>query len=392
MSRPNGLSEWSQMVSTQLPHLSRPQAQVLALWSYGMALTQTCGITTIVVLLAHVLDQKENTLRQRLREWCYAAADKRGAQRQAVQVDLCFAPLLRWVLSWWVSDERRLALALDATTLGARFTVLAISIVYRGCAIPVAWKVVQAQTKGAWTPHWKMLLAHLEASVPADWTVLVLADRGVYARWLYEAIVRLGWHPFLRVNAGGTYRPVAGGGLRPLANAVREMGERWCGKVVCFQEPKRRLACTLVACWEPGHQDRWLVLTDLLPEQAQVTWYGLRAWIEAGFKDLKRGGWQWQQTRMTDPERASRLWLALSVATLWAVSVGGAADATLPASSLEVVPQACPRQVSCFRRGLLLILATLLQGHAVPLGQFYAEPWPNKQEASPLLYGRVTQT
>jgi hypothetical protein len=251
---------------------------------------------------------------------------------------------------------------------------------------------VRAQTQGAWEPHWKALLAHLETSVPADWTVLVLADRGLYARWLYEAIRAAGWHPYLRVNAGGTYRPAAGGGLRPLAHAVRQVGERWCGEVVCLQEPKRRLACTLVACWEPEHQDRWVVLTDLLPAQAQGAWYGLRAWIEAGFKDLKRGGWQWQQTKMTDPERASRLWLVRSVATLWAVSVGGAADAMLAASSLEALPQARTRQVSCFRRGFLLILATLLQGRAVPLGQFHPEPWPGKQEASRPLQRRAIQT
>jgi hypothetical protein len=133
----------------------------------------------------------------------------------------------------------------------------------------------------------------------------VLADRGLYARWLYETIQQRGWHPYLRVNAGGTYRPAAGGGLRPLGNAVREVGEHWCGAVVCFQEPKRRLACTLVACWETGHQDRWLVLTDLPPQQAQVVWYSLRAWIEAGFKDGKRGGWQWHPG-VNDRPRTSR--------------------------------------------------------------------------------------
>ncbi len=94
---------------------------------------------------------------------------------------------------------------------------------------------MRAQTKGAWAPHWKALLAPLQTSVAAGWTVLVLADRGRYARWLYEAIQPLGWHPSLRVNAGGTYRPALGGGLRPLGNAVREVGERWCGEVVCGQ-------------------------------------------------------------------------------------------------------------------------------------------------------------
>jgi hypothetical protein len=232
MSCQEPLTEWARTISFHLPHLSHPQARVLAWWSYGIVLARTCGITTVVVLLAQLLKQPENTIRQRLREWCYDGPDKRGAHQQAVEVSTCFAPLLRWVLQGWTAEECCLALALDATTLSDRFTVLCISVVYRSCAIPVAWKIVRAQTKGSWELHWKALLAQLHGSVPADWTVLVLPDRGLYARWLYEAIQHNGWHPYLRVNAGGTYRPASGGGLRPLANAVREIGGRWCGPVV----------------------------------------------------------------------------------------------------------------------------------------------------------------
>jgi hypothetical protein len=36
-------------------------------------------------------------------------------------------------------------LALDATALGARFVVLAVCVVYRGCAIPVAWTMSRAR-------------------------------------------------------------------------------------------------------------------------------------------------------------------------------------------------------------------------------------------------------
>ena len=43
--------------------------------------------------------------------------------------------------------------------------------------------------------------------------------------------------------------------------------------------------------------------------------YGLRAWIEQGFKKIKGGGWQWHSTRMTDPARVERLWLAIVLAT-----------------------------------------------------------------------------
>ncbi len=134
-----------------------------------------------------------------------------------------------------------------------------------------------------------------------------------------------------------------------------------------------------------------------------MAWYGLRAWIEAGFKDVKRGGWQWHQTKMTDPERASRLWLAMAVATLWVVSVGGEADATKPTSGLEKLPPThvarrrtaellSTRQLSCFRRGLVLITAQLVQGRAVPLGQFLPEAWPDEQASARLPQSRVPQT
>ena len=82
-------------------------------------------------LLAAVLGCKEATLRQRLREWYRDAEDKKGAQRQTLDVASCFGPLLTWVLSAWPPHEKRLALAIDATSLGQLFTVLAISVVYR---------------------------------------------------------------------------------------------------------------------------------------------------------------------------------------------------------------------------------------------------------------------
>ena len=98
--------------------------------------------------------------------------------------------------------------------------------------------------------------------------------------------------------------------------------------------------CTLLACWETGHDQPWFVLTDLGPDQSEGLWYGMRAWIEHGFKLLKHGGWQWQTTRMTDPERASRLWLVLAVATRYVLAVGGEADAS--DTEVELLPAPPP--------------------------------------------------
>src|SRR5256712_11195214 len=166
MSHAEPLSQWTEIVSTAFPELSGPQAKVLAYWSYGMVLAKSCGITLVCAVLALHLGCSEGSLVQRLREWCYGAKDKKGDKRRELDVSTCFAPLLKWILAWWPADQPRLALALDATTLKKRFTVLCISVVYRGCAIPVAWKVVGALEKGAWQPHWMKLLTKLADRVP----------------------------------------------------------------------------------------------------------------------------------------------------------------------------------------------------------------------------------
>lgn len=387
MSCPGPVSQWEAEVSSALPVLTRAQARVLAAFSFGLMMTRSCGLTTVATFLAGLLGRSYEAQRQQLREFCYDAPDKRGRQRQEVTVAVCFKPLLCWVLAWWPAGEKRLALALDATTLGQRFTVLAISVLYGGCAIPVAWAVVPATQKGTWRPHWEALLARLEGAVPADWLVLVLADRGLYARWLYRAITRQHWHPFLRINHQGQYRPQGGTRFRPLATVVGQGEPGWSGSVECFVSSACRLSCTLLVQWTPPHRDPWLILTDLPPPAAHAAWYGMRAWIECGFGDLKRGGWDWQQTKMTDPARASRLWLVMAVATFAVVRAGGMAHSGLETVAWDGVPDLAPlrprgsrpRLLSCFRRGLVRIVVALVQRRRLPRGRLQPEPWPGER-------------
>jgi Transposase DDE domain len=379
------VTEWTMTIQAHMPHLSKPQATVLALWSLGMVLARSCALTAVSAFLATWLGRKENTVRQQLREFCYEATAKRGMDRCALRVETCFVPLLAWVVSWWQGTQ--LALALDATTLGTRFVVLVISVVYRGCAIPVAWVVLSATEKHAWRREWLRMLRQLRPAIPTGWTVIVLADRGLYARWLFRRITRLGWHPFLRINTGGTFRPKGHVRGVPLQTLVPEPGTSWQGTGIAFKGRHRQLHCTLLACWEAGYKDPWLILTDLPPEASSAGWYGLRAWIEQGFKITKRAGWQWHRTHMTQPERAARLWLAVAVATLWLLSVGGEADETIPASTVPDIIALVPtprrmrratrvRLVSVFRQGWIRILVALLNQAPLPIGRFIPEPWP----------------
>lgn len=374
MSHSEGLCQWIGVVSSRMPNLSWSQAKVLGEYSYGMVMTRRSGMSGIADFVGRVKAEAGNTVRQRLREWCYDAPDKAGRKRQEVEVTACFAALLGWVVSWWRSGERRMVLALDATSLGQIFTVLVISVLYRGCAIPVAWAIVPGGAKGAWKDHWLGLLALVHRAIPRRWKVLVLTDRGLYAQWLYQAIRRYHWHPFMRINAGGQYRFRRGKQWRPLGELVKPSGTLVARRVVCFKTESAQLVCTLLACWQPGCADPWLIVTDLPVPQANVVWYAMRAWIEGGFKDFKRGGWRWEHTKMRHPERAERLWLVMSVATLWVLSVGGEADLELSPSSLPTLP--VPRRLSCFVLGLNRILCADPLRHSISVGRFFPEAWP----------------
>jgi hypothetical protein len=387
MSCQSAVYQWTAEVTRHMPHLSKPQAAVLALWSVGMVLARSCALTAVSLFLAAGLERKPNTVRQQLREWCYDAKAKRGKPRRELEVERCFAPLLAWGLRWW--EGTQLALAVDATTLGQRFVVLVVSVVYRGCAIPVAWTVLAATEKQAWRGEWLRMLRQVRAAVPRRYFVIVLADRGLYARWFFRRIVRLGWHPVLRVNTGGSFRPAQSVRSRPFRELGPQTGTKWVGTGTACQGA-RRLNCTLLARWDDGYKDPWLLLTDLAPSAGEACWYGLRAWIEQGFKITKRGGWQGQRTRMSDPQRAARLWLAVAVATLWLLSVGGAAEDTLPERTLLPLtdadaPWARQRQatrlrlVSIFRRGWLTLLVALLNHRHLPRGRFVPELWPQRQ-------------
>lgn len=318
---PSALSAWIAELEEVWPHLSRPQTKVLAEYSLGMTLAEGSGLPRVAFCLSQWLKQRYNTVRERLRDFYCGRGDKSGKQRRELVVEQCFPGLLAWILRRWRGDH--LALALDATTLGQRFVVLSLSVVYRGSAMPVAWKVLPATAPEAWKPHWQRLLHQLKGVIPAQMQVMVMADRGLYAKWLYEAIVALGWHPFLRINReGADFRPAPTGPYQSVRDWVKARGQTYAQRGTLFRSRDARMDCTLVGCWMQGYEEPWLMVTDLPPDQAEPARYGLRSWIERGFKHAKSGGLRWQHTRMTDPQRAERQWLVMAVSQVRAMLQG----------------------------------------------------------------------
>jgi hypothetical protein len=95
---PPAYLEWQRLVTKKMSHLSKPQAVGLAMWSFGMAVTHCCGLSTVTVFLAELLGQKEHNIRERLRQWYKEGSDRGGRKRASIDVKASFVPLLQWIL------------------------------------------------------------------------------------------------------------------------------------------------------------------------------------------------------------------------------------------------------------------------------------------------------
>ena len=393
-----GLSTWTSELCEAFPNLSKPQVKRLAEYSLGMIIAQAIGLSRVAWALAELLNQSYQSVQQRLREFYLPASKKWGGKRRELEVEACFAPLLAWLLQGW--RGLRLPIALDATNLGDRFTVLSIHVLIRSCAIPVAWKVVRAHEKGSWKPYWLGLLEQFASIVPERMTVIALADEGLYAKWLYEKIEELGWHPFMRVNEKHNVFKADNEAYRPLSSLMAQPGDSFAARGTLFRAAPARLNCTLLGFWEKGHEKPWWVVTNLEPQAATAAWYEMRFWIERSYFHAKSGGFDWQETRMDDPERAERIWLVMAVASVLLLRQGGAYDLEeqLPRTTAckrdgqsshrkggKAAEEKCEpasstrptrRILSVFSAGLLLININLLTAQPLPTPTLTPEPWP----------------
>jgi len=369
MPHDQALYQWNERLATHFPELPAAHRGWLATASFGIALARCAAVSAVALQLAIRLGLSLATARQRLRELYQPAAVKAGHRRQDLDPTTCFGPLLRWATAG--STDRRLAVALDPTDVAGRFLVLTISVLYRSCAIPVAWHVQPIHGVGSWNARWERPLRDLRDRLGDGWEVLVLTDRGLESPELFRAITTLGWHPLMRVKAQGKFRPAGWHTGYPLRQFVAAVGRRWTGHGLAYPSGSK-LPCTLLACWEADHEEPWLVLTDLAPGAAAPGWYAWRAWIEQGFKRLKSGGWDLERTRMADPERVARWWAAVALATLWALEVGGSDEALGWAGGLRAL---AALGISLFTLGSRWLQQTLMEGRSAPQGRWHQTEW-----------------
>jgi Transposase DDE domain len=364
--------------------LTPGQQRGLAAWVAGTVVAgSSCEPLVGLVLEETLCIGTAAAIRERLREFVDDAVDHNAPGRAEVDPTACFAPLLTWVLSH--GHGHQVALALDVTTHTDQLTAIVVSLLAHGRAIPVAWHLLAGNQPGAFIPPALELLQRL-APVLVGYEVSLAADRGLWSPPLADAVERQDWQPLLRVQCDVSIW--LGRGQRVRADRlVAGPGHAWVGRVTVHKERARQRVQTVMVVWLEGYREPWVVFTTCPPSAAALLWYGLRAWIEAGFRDLKRLGWQWERTRRRNLVRVSRHWLVLAVATTWALAHG----LPLPAATAPAVPDPWPPNprrppaVSAFQRGRFRLLGMLLGHHATLVPRLVPAPWPAPARDAPHL-------
>ena len=307
MSQHRALYQWMATVARQVPQVRKSQAKVWAAFSWGVAVARRCSQRGVAEALPTL--GKPDTVERRL---------QRFVANPRLDWQLGAQGLAAWILRS-LQLPTPLVLLVDETSLQAHLKVMVVSLAYRGRALPLAWWCYRNE---AW-PMGQValittLLRQIAPSVPSGCPVLVQADRGIgCSPGLLAAIETLGWYFLVRVQRT-VHLQVAGQEVE-FGTLLSKPRRRWAGAVRAFKKSGWR-PCWAVGRWQGRYKEPWLLLTNW--PHAQASWYGLRMWEEAAFRDLKSGGWQWQRSHIRSPAHANRLWLVLALASAWITSLG----------------------------------------------------------------------
>jgi hypothetical protein len=256
---------------------------------------------------------------------------RRALNDPRLQPRSCYEPAVKQAVDWDALRRGRqmVTVLLDESSKADEIHLLRASLAYWGGSLPLAWAVWEQNTPLTAGRYWTELdrvLDRVAAILPAGLPVLVLADRAFDIPPFIDRLRKRGWHWIVRLKARSSLRFQDHQGREgSLAERVRRQlgtpGRRWKTRGRIFKRAGWR-AASVVGVWAAGEAEPLVVLTDLPPRWSVLQWYGRRFWIEAGFRNDKARGWQWEASQVRGVAHNERLLLAMAWASLLSLCVG----------------------------------------------------------------------
>jgi len=234
------------------------------------------------------------------------------------EVHALYGPLLQQALAEW--GNQVLDLALDTSTLWNTYCVVRISLLYRGRAIPIVWKVLEHPSSRVAYDVYQEVLEKVAELLPFRCRVVLTADRGFADTHLMEHLRRLGWHG--RIRSKGSFW-------------IARRGKRDCkvhriplaaGQALFWHQVSMTKKGDGPVHLAPGRpQDRkayWVVVSDEPTESKTFAEYGLRFDSEETFLDDQANGFQLESSLIRSAQALERLCGVLAITTWYLVAQG----------------------------------------------------------------------
>ena len=246
----------------------------------------------------------------------------RWLHNERIRPMLVYRPLVQKVLQQWRGQT--IYLALDTSQLWSRFTIVCLSLVYRGRALPVGWVVCASGSATVSLARYQRMLAQVAACIPDNSKVVLLADRGFMDVKLMRLMRQLGWHFRIRVKLSVFIHRATKGKQKVKALMPPPGGARFFSHVWLTEQRYGPLHLALANVQTKNGYEQWAIISNEPVGLHTFDEYGLRFDIEEGFLDFKSAGFQLESSQLEDSESLSRLLLILAAATLYLVSTGTA--------------------------------------------------------------------
>ena len=243
----------------------------------------------------------------------------RWLNNPAIQWDKLYPPLIKGTLQDWQAGER-VYVALDTSVLGP-FVLIRASLVYRGRALPLAWRVICHASATVGFGSYESVLKQVQTLLPPGLVVTLLADRGFLHARLIRFARQQGWHYRIRMT-GDTLVHLANHQILSVAQLAPPTGHACFHHYVSIFGQKLGPLHLALGRPEDNPKDPWFIVSDELTDLSTFDEFGLRFDIEENFLDDKSNGFQVQASRLNSPEALERLFLVLAIATLHFTSVG----------------------------------------------------------------------
>jgi hypothetical protein len=264
-----------------------------------------------------------------------------------IEVETCWSQFLQLVLPFW--QNKPVTLILDMTPYNTEATIVYVGILVQSRVLPLAWRVMPQQEK--WEQRQWAILGQLFDQIAPHLTsdqCTLLADRGLSCLALIELCKRVGWHSVLRIKNEERCRRKFRHTHRDWQQGkefVNKTGDHWYGEVILWKEHK--LTIWLSACWEPGYEEAWFLISDRPASLKRVEEYGRRMRVEATFEDQKSRGFLIECSQFNHRDHLNRWLFAVHLATWWIAHLG---SSCIHRGHLEQVDRKDRRD-----KGLLLI-------------------------------------